>query len=132
MTGYGLFDSVSNGIMNFRNIAGTETVEIEMIDNTIYLTSTASAGPQGERGYQGVQGPTGINGINGERGYQGVQGPMGYQGNIGPQGYGLTGFQGPAGPSGIIKNINYLWRPHNQRKWPSYQTTAALPVSEDR
>lgn len=50
------------------------------------------AGPQGERGAQGLQGPAGPAGPRGEQGPQGPAGPAGPQGAPGPQ--------GPAGPSG--------------------------------
>ncbi len=107
-TGYGVFNNVSNGNMQFNNISGTDTIELTLLDNTIYISSTVQSGMQGERGFQGFQGPSGINGINGINGNQGFQGPMGYQGIAGPQGYGLTGFQGPMGPSGSTKIIKVI------------------------
>jgi len=104
-TGYGVFNNVSNGNMQFNNISGTDTIELTLLDNTIYISSKVQSGMQGERGFQGFQGPSGINGINGN---QGFQGPMGYQGIAGPQGYGLRGFQGPMGPSGSTKIIKVI------------------------
>jgi hypothetical protein len=77
----------------------TVTLKTQSDERAVAVAACAaagSAGPQGERGPQGVAGPAGPQG---PAGLQGVPGPQGPQGAAGLQG--VPGPQGPQGPAGV-------------------------------
>ena len=89
-------------------IAGSG-VNIDITDESVTLSSTATTGATGPQGIQGVQGdpgPQGPAGADGATGPQGIQGIQGVQGDPGPQG--LTGATGPQGGTGVVVP-SFLW-----------------------
>jgi hypothetical protein len=82
---------------------------VDSVGNVLTSTGTAGAqgnqGRQGDQGFQGRQGPTGDQGRQGpqgDQGRQGSQGDQGAQGRQGPQGdRGFQGFQGDRGFQGF-------------------------------
>lgn len=70
--------------------------------NAIATGNTGPTGLRGITGPTGFTGPTGNSNYTGPTGNTGWEGPIGLAGPIGPTGRSLTGFQGPAGPPGLI------------------------------